>query len=263
MSGGQIRWNMAVWAIADIHASKLDPRTGKESKPMDIFGNRWENHVARIESAWLSNVHPEDTVIVAGDIDWALHLEDAMETLERLDRLPGRKVLVRGNHDYWWSSKTTGRVRKRLPESISVIHNDSVTADGFNICGTKGSPVPGGPDWTPENEKLLNREYLRLNASLESRDSRLPTIVAMHFPPTFPSSGNTLYSALLENAGVQLCVYGHLHGTAASAGPHGQLYGVCYLLVAADAVDFRPVLIEEHGEIVPSRTGPMRTRAEI
>jgi predicted phosphohydrolase len=240
---------MAIWAIADIHASRTDPATGLASKPMDIFGAQWEDHIDRIERAWVSSVRAADTVIVVGDIDWALHLEDALETLERLSRSPGRKVLVRGNHDFWWSSKTTGRIRKHLPDGISLIHNDSIQAEGFNICGTKGSPVPGGIDWTPEHDKLLNRERLRLRASLDSRDPGLSTIVAIHYPPVYPASGDSVFSELLETHGVDSCVYGHLHGNAAASGPHGSWHGVDYCLVAADAVDFRPVLVAEGGKL--------------
>lgn len=200
----------------------------------------------------MSTVGPDDTVIVAGDVDWALHFEDAIETLERLHRLPGLKVLVRGNHDYWWSSKTTTKVRKRLPDSIRLIHNDSVRLNNINICGTKGSPVPGSIEWTPEHEKLLNRESSRLRMSLESRDPDLRTIVAIHYPPFYPSSGESVFTRLLEEYSVDCCVYGHLHGTAAALGPKGRWHGSEYRLVAADAVDFRPVLIVGIGSTVAS-----------
>src|SRR5579871_3357642 len=143
---------MAVWAIADIHASRTDPETGSPAKPMDLFGPQWKDHVRRLEEAWREIVEPDDTVVVVGDIDWALHLEDARETLERLERLPGRKALIRGNHDYWWSSKTTGKLRKQLPAGMELIHNSSLQVEGFNVCGTKGSPVPGSTEWTPEHE---------------------------------------------------------------------------------------------------------------
>jgi predicted phosphohydrolase len=225
---------------------------------MDVFGPRWENHLERLEVGWRAEVAAEDTVIVAGDIDWALHLEDAAETLERLHRLPGRKVLLRGNHDYWWSSKTTNKVRRALPPSLTVIHNDSVQAEGFNICGAKGSPVPGGLDWTEQDAKLLNREVQRLEVSLNSRDRALATIAALHFPPFYPAHDVSPYRVALEAADVSACVYGHLHAEAAANGPQGEWGSVRYVLVAGDAVDFRPVLIAAEGEVVATPEQSMR-----
>lgn len=216
---------------------------------MDVFGDRWLNHVERLERSWQAEVSPQDTVIVAGDIDWALHLDEARETLERLDRLPGSKILIRGNHDYWWSSKSTNKVRKALPLSVQLIHNEALQVEGFNICGTKGSPVPGGIDWTPDNEKLLNRELQRLGASMEARDASLPTLVAMHYPPYYPSSGNSVFSTLLSAQGVAAVVYGHLHGAASASGPEGLHDGVRYVLVAGDAVGFRPVQVAQDGKL--------------
>ncbi|GAC1328165.1 MAG: metallophosphoesterase [Chloroflexota bacterium] len=238
---------MSIWAIADIHASRTDPLTEQPSKPMDVFGPQWKDHVERLEQSWNRHVAADDVVIVAGDIDWALYLDDAMETLERLDAWSGTKILLRGNHDYWWSSKVTSKVRKRLPPTLRLLHNDALQAEGFNICGAKGSPVPGAIDWTQENAKLLNREVQRLRFSLEHRDDTLPTIVALHYPPFFPSQGRSLYRDVLEESEVGMCVYGHLHGASAASGPHGVVGGVYYRLVAADATDFCPVLVAGDG----------------
>jgi predicted phosphohydrolase len=245
---------MSIWAIADIHASATEGSTGKPIKSMDVFGPHWEDHVLRLEQAWQEQVSSDDTVIVAGDIDWALHLAEAMETLHRIAAWKGEKILLRGNHDYWWSSKATTRVRRALPPSLHLLHNNAFQADGFNICGAKGSPVPGGIDWTPENAKLLNRETQRLAMSLYDRDPELPTIAALHYPPFYPSQAGSPYRDELERAGVDTCVYGHLHGSAASAGPKGRHGGVEYVLVAADAVNFAPVRITEHGQAAPQET---------
>src|SRR5579884_1523559 len=118
------RGPMTIWAIADIHASATEPATGLPIKSMDVFGPQWTNHVDRLEEAWRDLVEEADTVIVAGDIDWALYLDDALETLRRIDSWPGDKLLIRGNHDYWWSSKTTNKVRRALPPSLRLLHND-------------------------------------------------------------------------------------------------------------------------------------------
>jgi predicted phosphohydrolase len=242
-------FHVSIWAIADIHASRTDPSSGRLTKPMDVFGPAWSDHLARIESAWCRQVQVEDTVVIAGDTEWALHLDEAAETLGRIDSWPGTKVLVRGNHDYWWSSKATSRVRAALPASIVALHNNAVQADGFNICGAKGSPVPGGADWTEQDAKLLNRERERLALSLAARDPSLPTIVALHFPPFYRSQPETIFRLLLEQEAVRCCVYGHLHGAAAAHAIVG-LYGtVEYRLVASDFVGFRPVLIGERGDL--------------
>ncbi|MGI8969012.1 MAG: metallophosphoesterase [Chloroflexota bacterium] len=240
---------MSLWAIADIHASRRDPETGRLSKPMDIFGEQWSDHVSRLAKHWVGAVQPDDTVVVAGDIDWAVYLEDAEETLALLESLPGKKILLRGNHDYWWSSKTTSRVAKALPSSLRLLHNNAIQADGFNICGTKGSPVPGAFDWSEQDAKLLNRETIRLRMSLNARDRALPTVVALHFPPFYRLAGDSAYRELIEGANVACVVYGHLHGGLGNSSPSGLYGGTRYTLVAGDAVGFRPVLVGARGKL--------------
>ena len=210
---------------------------------MDPFGPAWTNHMDRLESNWEKSVGRADTVVIAGDIDWALRLEDAVFTLKRLDTWNGNKVMIRGNHDYWWSSKTTNKVRRILPPSLRLVHNDSVVVEEVNVCGAKGSPVPGGIDWTPENDRLLRREVQRLRLSLDSRQPELATIVALHYPPFYPGIGSSPYKVMLEEFGVGCCVFGHLHGDAASSGPNGVVDGVEYRLVAGDYVHFEPVQV--------------------
>lgn len=244
---------MALWAIADIHGSTIDPRTGEPSKPMDVFGENWTRHMSRVGEAWQQLVAAGDTVIVAGDIDWALRVEEARDTLEQLGSWPGRKILVRGNHDYWWSSKTTNKVRRALPDGIELLHNNALQADGFNICGTKGAPVPGGIDWTDQDARLLQREEHRLLLSLGHRVPTLPTIVALHYPPFYMAHPASPFRAILEQEGVCLTVYGHLHGVAAGSGPSGRHGNLCYRLVAADALAFRPLLVGESGAVVAER----------
>lgn len=241
---------MSIWAIADIHASKADPSTRLLSKPMDVFGSQWEDHLDRLETAWSQEVEPTDTVLIAGDTDWALYLHDALETLRRIDSWKGAKILTRGNHDYWWSSKTTNKVRQVLPPTISLLHNNAFQVEGLNICGAKGSSVPGGIDWTEENAKLLNRELQRLQLSLEARDPKLPTIVALHYPPFYRTHTESPYKQVLETHDVSACVYGHLHGDAIGSGPQGQFGDVEYRLVSADALQFQPTLITQRGTAV-------------
>jgi predicted phosphohydrolase len=240
---------VSIWAIADIHASPVDDVSGQPDKPMEVFGPQWTGHLERIERVWASLVQPRDTVIIVGDVDWSLHLEEALPTLQRIARWNGRKILVRGNHDFWWSSKATNRVRRAVPETIELLHNNAIEVEGFNIVGTKGSAVPGGVDWTAVDAKLLNREMERLKLSLQARDPARPTIAALHYPPFYPSAGRSPYVDLLEEAGVSLCVYGHLHGSAGRSGPHGIWNGIDYVLTAADYVGFRPVRIAHGGQL--------------
>ncbi len=236
---------MTLWAVGDLHASRPDPDSGLPTKPMDVFGPHWTGHMERLEAAWRRTVRPCDTVLVAGDTDWALRLEDAMFTLQRLGSWTGNKIIIRGNHDYWWSSKTTSKVRKVLPPSIRLLHNDSISVEDVNICGAKASPVQGGIDWTSENEKLLKREVQRLRLSLDARQPALDTVVVLHYPPFYPGLGSSPYKEMLQEYGVKRCVYGHLHGQAAAAGPKGTHDGIEYRLVAGDYVNFEPVRVWE------------------
>lgn len=230
---------------------------------MDLFGPAWLEHDARLEAAWNELVQADDTVIIAGDIEWALKPEEALESLHRIDQWAGTKVLVRGNHDFWWSSKTTSKVRRILPPTIKLIHNDCVEAEGFNLCGTKGSPVPGAIEWTDQNSKLLNRETERLKLSLAARNPSLPTIIALHYPPFYTSYEASPYRRLIEESGALACVYGHLHGGNPSTAPEGRIDRCIYRLVAGDAVSFRPVIVAAGGEIVGEATGEMLGRHGI
>jgi predicted phosphohydrolase len=247
---------VTIWALADLHASPIDPSTGEAEKPMDIFGEHWAGHMDRVETAWRACVAPDDTVILAGDIDWSLYLEDAMQTLQRIDGWPGTKLMLRGNHDYWWSSKATSRVRRALPPSIHALHNNAFQVEGFNVCGAKGSPVPGASDWSEHDAKLLNRESERLSLSLKERDSSLPTIVALHYPPFFPWHPETVFREQLEVNDVSACVYGHLHAASAEIAVSGCHGNVEYFLVACDAVGFTPVPVAKDG-VVLSQAGAL------
>lgn len=240
---------MTIWAIADIHASPVDG-SGRPLKPMDVFGAEWTDHLGRIEQAWNMLVEAGDTVIVAGDLDWSMRPEEAVPTLRRLAQWKGRKILIRGNHDYWWSSDATNKVRRLLPDTVELLHNNACEAEGFAIVGCKGSPVPGGLDWTETDAKLLNREVQRLKLSLAAAGAGLPAIAALHYPPAFASRLDTPYTEIFHAAGnVRLCVYGHLHGVRARAAIEGEVDGVRYRLVAADHVDFSPVPVAAGGRI--------------
>ena len=221
---------MAVFAIADLH---LPAR----QKPMDVFGEHWKDHFERISRDWQSRVFPGDIVLLPGDISWAMHLEDALEDLRRIGRLPGIKVLLRGNHDYWWNS--IGRVRRALPEDMYALQNDSIRLGGRLFAGSRGWMLPG-PELPEEDLRIYNRERLRLEMSLQSArrlDSIAPITVMMHFPPLSEETAG--FSDLLERYGVSDCVYGHLHGPAIYGAIRGERGGVRYHQVSCDGLDFR------------------------
>lgn len=221
-----------LFSIADLHLSGGD-------KPMDVFGSHWERHFERISEDWNKEVGAEDLVLLPGDISWAMRLEDAREHLAQIAQLPGQKVLLRGNHDYWWSA--IGRVRSALPKGISAIQNDALLIDGLLICGTRGWVLPG-LDASAEDRKIYERELLRLEMSLKKAralSQSAPLIAMMHFPPLTPVESDTAFTSLLEAYGAQHVVYGHLHGPAIKNAFTGMHNGVSYHLVSCDALGFR------------------------
>lgn len=226
---------MELYAIGDLHLP------GGQQKPMDIFGEGWIDHPERIRKAWRERVGSADLVLVPGDISWAMTLEEAQEDLEYLGSLTGSIVMIRGNHDYWWSG--IGRVRDALPGNVAALQNDHYPLpDGSAICGTRGWDLPdSGSD--AHDFKLFQREIGRLELSLKSavEAGRGPRIAMLHYPPTTQDGRRTQVTDLLEEYGVSLCVYGHLHGPARKRAIQGKLRGVTYQLVACDAIGFAPV----------------------
>jgi predicted phosphohydrolase len=255
---------MRILALSDPHLSTVRP------KPMDVFGQNWKDHPARIAENWRRVVRDDDLVLVPGDISWAMRLEEAAADLAVLGALPGRKILLRGNHDYWWSA--IGKVRATLAPGMMALQNDALVVGGFIVMGARGWRAPGekpakydlepegappGAAATPghyqrsDDEKIYWREVERLKLSLQAAEKlrkKAPgaRLVAMtHFPAVLPRGVATAASDILEAAGVEACVYGHLHGPdvhRAFRGPHG---GVRYVFAACDAIDFTPVLVAE------------------
>lgn len=225
---------MKVFAIGDLHLP------GNDVKPMNVFGEQWDRHFERISEDWRRRVEPEDLVLVPGDISWAMHLKDALGDLEAIGHLPGRKVLLRGNHDYWWSS--ISRVREALLPGCYALQNDSLVLDGVAVCGTRGWVIPGEPGISAEDDRIYARELLRLEMTLRSARSRAdgrPLIAMMHFPPLMENRRDTGFTRLLEGYGVAHVVYGHLHGKSLASAFRGALRGVCYHQVSCDGLGFR------------------------
>ncbi|WDL97115.1 metallophosphoesterase [Alicyclobacillus sp. ALC3] len=227
---------MAVFALADLHLGLA------VDKPMDIFGSIWSNHAERIRASWTQRVSAQDTVLIPGDISWAMSLQEALPDLAWIAALPGRKVLLRGNHDYWWAS--IGRVRSALVDGVFALQNDAFAVEQWAVCGSRGWLLPSHPRFSPEDEVVYHREVQRLRLSLEAADRiGLPKLVMMHYPPTDVSAGATGFTELLEEFSVEACVYGHLHGPAHRFAFEGLKNGVAYRLVSADYLGFEPLML--------------------
>ncbi|MHB8764952.1 MAG: metallophosphoesterase [Deferrisomatales bacterium] len=250
-----------IWALSDLHLSFSRP------KPMDVFGEHWRDHAARVEAEWRGRVAPGDVVCLPGDLSWAMKLPDAAGELAWLGRLPGRKVLVKGNHDYWWGS--VGKVRRALPEGVYALQHDALCLDGVAFAGARGwvdptldfrglSPCLPGEDAGPdplhgiqggeEDEKIYRREIDRLEASLRAMDPGARLRVALlHFPPTSPALEETPVTRLLARYRVDVVAFGHLHGTDGRVfeNPYGVRDGATYHLVSADFAGFAPLPIAE------------------
>jgi uncharacterized protein len=243
---------MRVWAISDLHLS------GAKPKPMDIFGKNWFAHPDKIAAAWRERVAPEDLVLCPGDISWAMTLEEVAPDLAYLEALPGRKILLRGNHDYWWKRKALGQVKKALPPSISLLQGNAFApTPELIILGARGWRFPGertvGDDAPAEmakegavdDAKIFAREIEYLKNSVRDAQ-RLGlggkyVLGMMHYPPFNWSGEESPFSRLLAEAGTKLCIYGHLHGADTRRAFQGVRGGIEYRLVSADAVDFQPV----------------------
>lgn len=230
---------MVVWALGDLHLP------GGADKPMDVFGPHWRDHPRRIAESWRALVSPDDWVLVPGDVSWAMRLEDAEADLEWLGRLPGRKIVLRGNHDYWWGS--VSKVRDALPEGTKALQNDAFDVGGPVVAGARGWRLPGSEDWDPDSDpRYVERELGRLRLSLDAAAEMgaggpgRPLLAMTHYPP-IQSGGRTAFSDLLAERGVSVCVYGHLH--AAGDWPpdlDAEVDGVRYLLASADYAGFSP-----------------------
>ena len=229
---------MAVFAISDLH---LPAR----QKPMDVFGAHWANLFDKISEDWRARVRNEDIVLLPGDLTWAMHLEEAMEDVRRVGEMPGKKLILRGNHDYWWSA--IGRVRRALPENMFAIQNDAMLLDGILFAGTRGWTIPGA-DADPDDVRIYNRERLRLEMSMKAArriDANAPIVAMLHYPPLMESAKG--FSDILENYGVADCVYGHLHGASIAGAVRGLRGGVRYHQVSCDGLDFKLYLLKNYG----------------
>jgi hypothetical protein len=227
---------MRLFAIGDLHLS------GGDDKPMDVFGPQWDRHFFHISEHWREKVGNDDLVLVPGDISWAMHLEQPRQDLEKIAALPGRIILCKGNHDYWWNS--ISRVRAILPANMQALQFSAFDAGEAVVCGTRGWLFPAGEQQLDEaNRKIFMRETQRLRIALEEARSLAkgrPMITMMHYPPLLEGERDTTFTALLEEFHVHTAVYGHLHGQGIRSGFTGEYHGIHYHLVSCDSIDFSP-----------------------
>ena len=225
---------MKIYAIGDLHLSGSPPY-----KPMHIFGENWRNHFDKIKASWEKEVSVNDIVIIAGDTSWALKLKEALIDLRTINELPGKKVFVRGNHDYWWASVT--KMQNLLDNNCFFIHNNYYAGDNVAICGSRGWISPKDPSFTENDQKIYDHELLRVETSLQMacNDGFNNIILALHYPPLYTDNLETGFSLLCEKYNVKATVYGHLHNESITSAYQGLYKNTQYHLVSADAIDFK------------------------
>lgn len=233
---------MSIYAISDLHLSlSID-------KPMDIFGSKWENYIERLKENWQSLIKENDTVLIPGDISWATYLEDSYNDFEFINSLNGKKIILKGNHDYWWS--TMSKIKKYMNEqgfeSIEFLHNTAVIAENTVVCGSRGWSIPK-PNSAEEDIKIFEREKIRLINSLENakKISGERIVVCMHYPPVEQGNENRDFINIMKEYKVEACIYGHLHDASHKRAIIGDFSGIKLKLVSADYLKFSPVLLYE------------------
>lgn len=233
---------MNLFALADPHLGLA------VDKPMHIFGSHWLNHEELLREKWLETVEPDDVVLMAGDISWAMHLHEVVADLRFLDQLPGEKIMLRGNHDFWWSSmsKLQALCLREGFTSLRFLRNNSMRLkNGDVVCGTRGWVLPGDPEFTADDQKIYQRELGRLDLSLQAaakmRDADSRLIVGLHYPPFDRECQPSEITDRLSAAGADLCVYGHIHGERARNRLPVTIGTTEYYLTSADAIGFKPL----------------------
>lgn len=251
---------MAIWAIGDLHLS-----FGIQGKEMSLFGPEWHEHHEKIKAFWDAAVHDDDLVLIPGDISWSMRLSEAALDLAWIDKRPGTKVLIRGNHDYWWESAS--KIRKALPPSLHIISNDAYLWNDVAIGGARlwdtsefsfspfiemKEPKKAQPEKLEnvqqkleEDEKIFQRELLRLEMSLKAMKKEASLkIVMTHYPPISADLKDSTVSKMLEAYGVDICLFGHLHSLKKESQLFGTKNNIAYHLVSCDWLDFRLLKIQ-------------------
>jgi len=226
-----------LYVIGDLHLS-----FGSD-KPMDVFGEGWQDHIPRLIKGF-AKLTEEDTCVICGDLTWGISLEDCVEDFRFIDELPGRKIILKGNHDYWWStaSKAMAFFEKNGINTIEILNNNSFMRCGIAVCGTRGwfcDPQKA----TAHDKKIMARELIRLETSLKSAGDAERKHVFLHYPPRFGSYVCREMTDMLSYYSVEACWYGHIHGNGRRLAVTGSVGGVEYRLISADHIGFEPAAV--------------------
>lgn len=230
---------MALYTISDLHLP-----IGTD-KPMDIFGSKWTNYVERLAKNWQNIINDDDLVVLPGDFSWATYLEQSIPDFQFLQKLNGKKIISKGNHDYWWTtaSKLNKFLEKNNFDTIKFMHNNSFMYQNTAICGTRGWGYIGYGEVNEDDIKIYEREVCRLELSLKSCIANNPDeiIVFFHYPPISSDCIDNGFTRVMKEYGVKRCVYGHLHGQGHKNAVCKETDGIKYMLVSCDYTDFVPV----------------------
>lgn len=225
---------MAIYVIADLHLSF------SQDKPMSIFGENWEGHSEKIKNNWISKVKPEDTIVLPGDFSWAMYLQDTYKDFEYLNSLPGKKLLLKGNHDYWWTTVTNMRnfLEENKFKNIDFIYNNSYLVENKILTGTRGWNLLD----TENSSKMIKRESIRLQLAIEDGIKKYgddkEIIVFMHYPPISNTNKKSDFLKILKQYDIKRCYYGHLHGKSHQDAVEGIVDGIEFKLISADYLNF-------------------------
>lgn len=224
---------MSLYAIGDLHLS-----LGTD-KPMDVFGGRWENYVEKIKEGF-SVLNDDDLTVICGDISWGMSMDETLEDFKFIDRLPGKKIILKGNHDYWWTTAT--KAKKFFAENdittIDILHNNCFKYENIALCGTRGWFYEESKG-NEHDKKVMNREIMRLDASLKAAGEG-EKYVFMHYPPKYYNYECPEILELLCKYDVRRCIYGHIHGSGCAFAFNGMYGNAKFDLVSADYIQFEP-----------------------
>lgn len=227
---------MSLFAIADTHLSF------GTNKPMDSFPG-WENYTDRLKENWNKIIDNDDFVVIAGDISWAMNFDELKVDFDFINKLNGKKIILKGNHDYWWNtmSKMNKFIEENQFDTITILHNSAFDFDDFSVCGSRGWFFDSEEE---HNEKVLNREVMRVKTSIECAKND-EKIVFLHYPPVTENQCCDEILNLLKEKGIKKCYYGHLHGGAAKYAFDDSFDGIDFKLISADRLKFVPLLIKK------------------
>lgn len=228
---------MGLYAISDLHLALSG------DKPMDVFGDKWYKHDEKIKNNWLELIGEDDTVLIAGDISWSMRMEEGMKELQWIHELPGKKYIIRGNHDYWWGSISK---LNSLYDDMKFVQNNFFTYEEYAICGTRGWTCPGGEKFTEKDKKIYNRELIRLRLSIDAakKSGYNKFICMIHYPPTNDKFEDSGFTEIFKEYEVDKVIYGHLHGPSLSRVLNGYRDGIEYIITSCDYLNFKPIKIK-------------------